>query len=821
MSRKSPSVVDLKQIVSRSTERNYQSSSNTDSHSTTHWMDFDLDLGPSFTKEYSDVKKGDYVDYFDDLRELPSSDSSSSRCLATDSLELFLSKEEALPSTYQGLPLDINPVQFVPQNQKNSVRGEVPPTHRLFENAHFEKWRKQIGSFVTDVSLPEIQFPEIQFPEISIPRLKWYPELKPAFIAFSILIILSNLVLPSFFFLNRGVRVKDNISLQVAAAEKLVRTDEELGLFAIAEHLEDVSFGLSNASSEISSLQGNIGLITRHIPGLSLGFRIERLTQNTAELSILSAELLQTLEPFSENKVNPFDPASEKNLTESMKDIQDVTRKMYPIIREIEKDIQAIPSRIVPGSVRNDLVFVQKALPVTLDLLQDFDQIIDVFLTFVGYDYGRRYLFIFQNNQELRATGGFIGSYGVMNIDQGVVESLSIEEIYRPDGQLTRQIQPPKPLQELTPQWFLRDVNWFADFPTSAERIMNFYEKTGGATPDGVISLTPTVIERLLRITGPIEMEEYDTIVNADNFVRITQYQTGEAYDIEENRPKQFIDDLAPELISRLLNAGQEQFPEVLESIMSSFQERHILLYFLDTQLQQRVEKLNIGGHLYQTDKDYLQVNHSNIGGFKTDGVIEDDFTINTQIAEDGRVTNTVTVRRHHKGGETEFEWWNRPHINYMRIYVPKGSTLIGSTGFEDRQQPFEWGENIAAYDRDPILRSVEQTEQHYSEWNVTESVESGKTVFAGWRVTPPQDTSEISVTYELPFRVKPHQIYTFLHQKQSGVVGGQFEHRINVPPQWNIDWQVSSQEIDQKTPYSLQYEGVMRQDQYFGLRLR
>ncbi|HCX28112.1 MAG TPA: hypothetical protein DHI91_03160, partial [Candidatus Portnoybacteria bacterium] len=54
------------------------------------------------------------------------------------------------------------------------------------------------------------------------------------------------------------------------------------------------------------------------------------------------------------------------------------------------------------------------------------------------------------------------------------------------------------------------DANWFADFPSSAKKIMSFYEKAGGSTADGVISLTPTIIERLLSMTGPIEMPAYN-----------------------------------------------------------------------------------------------------------------------------------------------------------------------------------------------------------------------------------------------------------------------------------------------------------------------
>ena len=67
--------------------------------------------------------------------------------------------------------------------------------------------------------------------------------------------------------------------------------------------------------------------------------------------------------------------------------------------------------------------------------------------------------------------------------------------------------------------WTMHDANWFPNFPTSAEKVSWFYEKTGGRTVDGVIAITPELLRDLLAITGPIDMPEYDKTINADNFI--------------------------------------------------------------------------------------------------------------------------------------------------------------------------------------------------------------------------------------------------------------------------------------------------------------
>jgi len=42
---------------------------------------------------------------------------------------------------------------------------------------------------------------------------------------------------------------------------------------------------------------------------------------------------------------------------------------------------------------------------------------------FLGFDYDQRYLLVFQNNNELRASGGFIGSFALVDIGNGQIKN--------------------------------------------------------------------------------------------------------------------------------------------------------------------------------------------------------------------------------------------------------------------------------------------------------------------------------------------------------------------------------------------------------------
>jgi hypothetical protein len=170
----------------------------------------------------------------------------------------------------------------------------------------------------------------------------------------------------------------------------------------------------------------------------------------------------------------------------------------------------------------------------------------------------------------------------------GRIRNFFVDGIFNPDGQLTDKIIPPKPIQKISAAWSLHDSNWFPHFPLSAQKAISFYEKTGGPTVDGVVTLTPTVMQKLMKVTGPIYMEEYDVELTSENFIKKIQYEVEEDYDKEDNRPKKILSDLAPIVLDRLLSSGDpETISETIKILGEALNEKHILIYSSNEELQQ------------------------------------------------------------------------------------------------------------------------------------------------------------------------------------------------------------------------------------------
>ena len=470
-------------------------------------------------------------------------------------------------------------------------------------------------------------------------------------------------------------------------------------------------------------------------------------------------------------------------------------------LREADSNISLINTNYVPEEMREKMKLVQKELPILVDNLENLSEDFEVFTEIIGDKQPQKYLLLFINNSELRATGGFIGSYGILNMENGKVENMFIDGIFNPDGQLKEKIVPPMPIQKISASWSMHDANWFADFPTSAQKVASFYEKTGGSTVDGVISFTPNVIEKILKITGPIRIDEYNMTIDSENFLSVSQMQVEELYDREENKPKKFLADLMPIIFEKMFNNEKlnkqeriQRYLEFINIVEESLTEKHIMFYHRNPEIENMILKRGWGGQILNSSGDYLSVINSNINGYKTDAVVEEHIDHVTEIQEDGSIINTVKITRVHTGGQSEYDWYNRVNSDYLRVYVPLDSVLLEASGHT--VQEYTPPVNYDNFRIDEDVRRVEDTIKIDLDSGTQIFTESGKTVFGNWVYVSPGEKVEVTYKYELPYKIdfnsftKPADKYSMMVQKQSGSQGSSFSGTIKVPESWNILWE-------------------------------
>lgn len=415
------------------------------------------------------------------------------------------------------------------------------------------------------------------------------------------------------------------------------------------------------------------------------------------------------------------------------------------------------------------------------------------FKSILGFDWPKQYLLVFQNPAEARATGGFIGSVGILSLDEGKIKSIRLNDIYDIDGQLAGNIEPPGPIKKISAAWSLHDSNWFFDFPTSAEKIGWLYEKAGGQTMDGIIAVNPQVVLDLLKVIGPVKIENYGIELSEKNFIELTQRQVENEYDKTVNQPKLFLSDFLKQLKDEFDGLPMYKKISIAKNFAISLDRKDIQIYFKDSAPRAFIEDHNWGGRVNDSEKDYLAIVHSNINGFKTDAVIGENAALSSEIQENGSVINTLTITREHRGENSADEWYKKVNSDYLRIYVPIGSELIEASGMA-KDDGFVKDSNVdySAFIKDNLVLETEKNKKTGEKTGVEILQEAGKTVFASWVYVSPGEKTAVSYKYRLPFKIDFNALqsagtYSLLFQKQSGSRLQKINHGISFPDSWKI----------------------------------
>lgn len=485
----------------------------------------------------------------------------------------------------------------------------------------------------------------------------------------------------------------------------------------------------------------------------------------------------------------------------------------------------------VPADVRENFTQLKAAIPTIHNLVAAASGQADVFLSLLGTDHDRKYLVLLANNHELRPVGGFIGTVALLNVDRGEVESIDVSSVYDGDGQLKQFIAPPDPLLPVASRWYLRDTNWFVDFPVSARKAAEFFEKEGGPTVDGVILLTPDVIQRMLSLTGPVTVPGYSQIVTAENFVEITQQEVTYEYDKELNRPKQFLADLTPLILDRMFGESENKL-QTFQAFTQALAKKEMLLYFRNNQIQGQIEKFNWGGAVPKDAAGIIHVNNANIGGHKSDQFIEQEIDQRLQVLADGSAEVTLTVRRTHRG-PFEASSYNYPeaenpaqkdNVVFQRVLVPQGAQLLEAKGFT----PASRVPHYATPDPDiPLTADPEvaawQSGQKIDGTGTTVGQEAGYTFFGNWMITEPGQTSVGLYRYRVPdftdipgfFDKSARVATTFV--KQAGAARTNLRVEITLPAGYRMVYTAPESGITREAENILVYRGSADSDKVIG----
>jgi hypothetical protein len=297
----------------------------------------------------------------------------------------------------------------------------------------------------------------------------------------------------------------------------------------------------------------------------------------------------------------------------------------------------------------------------------------------VGADRPTRLLVFSQNPDEVRPTGGFLGTYGVMTGTHGHVNLPMYDDINQwvaaNPGLGNPPAKSPNAFQFSTPpaRQGLANVNASPDWPTSADLAMKLWAQAGEQAVDGVVSLMPQDLARLVRVLGPVNMPTYGETITADNLVARLNFHTHrEAVRGDPNR-KQFIADLAQAVLERVLAAPSSEWLDLGKAMAAGFDAGEAVLWSSDPSTQRVLNDVGWSGKFPSTTGDfYADAEFEYLA--KNGSALERTFTHVVTLRADGSgVASTTMLLRDTAPAEPSY---NDDSLSYITPYGPRFSTL-------------------------------------------------------------------------------------------------------------------------------------------------
>ncbi len=496
---------------------------------------------------------------------------------------------------------------------------------------------------------------------------------------------------------------------------------------------------------------------------------------------------------------------TDRPLIERIESLGNHAEAALPILQDAQKASIKISINEVPAEYVDSVEKLPEQITLAKQSVREISLLADALVGFLGKDEMRTYLLVFQNDSELRPSGGFMGSVAEVRVLNGEIQSIYVPKggPYDLKSQLTQRVQSPEPLHLINPLWQFQDANWHPDFKQSADRINWFWSKSGQPTLDGVIAVNASFMERVLAVTGPIEMPEYNKTITAENFYLETQKAVEIEYDKEENSPKKFIGDLFDRLMLEVKNMPREKWLSLMAEASKAMETKDIQMAMFRPEEQSFLEQFGWAGEFKETKGDFLAITESNIAGQKTDRVVKESVLHEVEIDKYGEITSRVHLNRVHEGRKNELFYGVR-NVSYVRFYLPKGSEVLEASGFLAPPQEL-FKKPLDTDVKDELIENFEESQKKGP--NGTEiGIEGNYTVVGGWLQLDPGRSQDVIIEYKLPFTAKDvlmmmnednpekamnqnnRAAYIVLYTSQSGK-SRDLTQVINMDPAWELEW--------------------------------
>lgn len=405
----------------------------------------------------------------------------------------------------------------------------------------------------------------------------------------------------------------------------------------------------SHADSAHSWSTGPAWALAADVPGLGSPFATARDLTTSVHIVANGAitPLVDAISTFQPQHIRTPDGAF--NLAK--------IRSLGPTVDHASGAVTTAISRLHNASGSTWLGAVNTARSELLDQLSPLDHdlttignAVKVVPTVLGADGPRTYLISFQNDAEIRSTGGIPGAFAIVRADNGKVTFTRFESDTYFTHVQARGLHLGLNYLNLfqTAQEDYRDSDYSPNFPDAGQIWSSMWQQKTGQTLNGAMIIDPTALHYLLQVSGPAKLADGSSI-DASNVVRLTQQTLYQRYPDNDSGGQQarknYLLDVARAISQKLLGRGVDS-GGLLRAAATAADQHRLLFWSADQNVEHELATVPLGGVVPDDTKSpYVALGLNNDSQSKLDYYLHADMKYTSSCDGDSRnVTVTVTL---------------------------------------------------------------------------------------------------------------------------------------------------------------------------------
>lgn len=412
---------------------------------------------------------------------------------------------------------------------------------------------------------------------------------------------------------------------------------------------DELNSTVQGMASEISSMHaktsGPLWVAASYVPVLGDDIRAARGVVEQAD-NLMQNALMPAAQSLQGVSLSTL-------LTDATVDVQTLESvsaalsQAQPVVEQASSAIDALPQAHI-GKVRDTVDKVRGPIASAAETLKGFNEIAPILPQMLGASGTRNYLLVAQNLAELRSTGGLPGSMGVLTIDNGHIslnEFVPATSLDNEDGGHYGITDEEMAIWGKNDRLgkHICDTNLIPDFARDSQIWSEWWQDKKGIAVDGVIAIDPVLLQKLLTLTGGIEVDGHS--IDGSNAAKAL---LNDAYnEMPIDQTDQFFSDVASQAFDHVMGSlGSISLPDLAQTLGDAVGEQHLFAWMANADEQALVEKAGAAGTLGNDSAN------PQLGVFISDDTYSKKswfFSTDTQVSDgtanaDGTTTYHVTT---------------------------------------------------------------------------------------------------------------------------------------------------------------------------------